>query len=169
MAHVRNAIMEEHRASMQIYKKVHKETVRSELRMVIVQQSLEMIIYNVKKVLAHRREQMGIRAYRVEEEWKRMRSVSTTAETSDGNKKNTEKGVSKDLTICKGSRLGLEHCVANEKRKKRKRPFVWKKSKSCVVIEVGQTDAIDAGLNCVNRLANYEQPCQHAVPTLSDV
>ncbi|GKE40062.1 hypothetical protein Tco_1463467 [Tanacetum coccineum] len=39
--------------------------------------------------------------------------------------------------------------------------FVWTKSKSRVVIEVGQTEAIDGGLNCDSRLAHYEQPCQH--------
>ncbi|GJW98682.1 hypothetical protein Tco_0180490 [Tanacetum coccineum] len=55
----------------------------------------------------------------------------------------------------------LRHCAANRKRKKRKGPFVWTKSKSRVVIEVGQTEAIEGGLNCDNRSANYEQPCQH--------
>ncbi|GKC02224.1 retrovirus-related pol polyprotein from transposon TNT 1-94 [Tanacetum coccineum] len=71
--------------------------------------------------------------------------------TSDPNKKTTEKGVRKEgfgcaLNMSKGSHLGLS---------------VWTKSKSRVVIEVGQTEAIDGGLNCDSRLANYEQPCQH--------
>ncbi|GJT90139.1 hypothetical protein Tco_1078984 [Tanacetum coccineum] len=86
--------------------------------------------------------------------------------TSDPNKKTTEKGVRKEgfgcaLNMSKGSHLGLRHCATNRKRKKRKGPFVWTKSKSRVVIEVGQTEAIDGGLNCDSRLANYEQPCQH--------
>ncbi|GKC24571.1 kinase RLK-Pelle-CrRLK1L-1 family protein, partial [Tanacetum coccineum] len=60
----------------------------------------------------------------------------------------TEKGVGKEgfgcaLNKSKGSHLGLRHCAANRKRKKRKGPFVWTKSKSRVVIEVGQTKAID--------------------------
>ncbi|GJV71071.1 sugar transporter ERD6-like protein 7 [Tanacetum coccineum] len=86
--------------------------------------------------------------------------------TSDQNKKITEKGVGKEgfgcaLNKSKGSHLGLRHCAANRKRKKRKGPFVWSKSKSRAVIEVGQTEAIEGGLKCDNRLANYEQPCQH--------
>ncbi|GJY98001.1 putative mitochondrial protein [Tanacetum coccineum] len=86
--------------------------------------------------------------------------------TFDRNKKITEKGVGKEgfgcaLNKSKGSHLGLRHCDANRKRKKRKGPFVWTKSKSRVVIEVEQTEAIDGGLNCDNQLANYEQPCQH--------
>ncbi|GKF44113.1 hypothetical protein Tco_0130665, partial [Tanacetum coccineum] len=63
MAHIRNAIMEEHRASMKSYKKVHEETVRSELRMEIVQQSMEMDMWKIKEKLAERREKMAIRAY----------------------------------------------------------------------------------------------------------
>ena len=63
--------MEEHRASMQDYYKVHKETVRSELRMAIVQQNLEMDIHDIKQVLAQRREQTDIRAYRMEEDQRR--------------------------------------------------------------------------------------------------
>ncbi|GJR49026.1 hypothetical protein Tco_1317129 [Tanacetum coccineum] len=83
--------------------------------------------------------------------------------TYDGNKKTTEKGADKEGFGCalNKSSLDLDHCAANRKRKKRKRPFVWTKSKSRVVIEVGQTEAKDGGLNCDNRLANYEQPCQH--------
>ncbi|GKA06257.1 hypothetical protein Tco_0685481 [Tanacetum coccineum] len=42
MAHTRRAIMEEHRASKEAYRKVHNETVRSGLRMAIMQQSMEM-------------------------------------------------------------------------------------------------------------------------------
>ncbi|GJU35099.1 hypothetical protein Tco_1183453 [Tanacetum coccineum] len=64
MAHIRNDIMEEHRASMKAYKKVHEETVRSGLRMAIVQQSMEMDMWEIKKKLAKRREQMR-------EEWNR--------------------------------------------------------------------------------------------------
>ena len=63
--------MEEHRASMQDYYKVHKETVRSQLRMAIVQQNLEMDIHDIKQVLAQRREQTDIRAYRMEEDQRR--------------------------------------------------------------------------------------------------
>ncbi|GJT41810.1 hypothetical protein Tco_0941675 [Tanacetum coccineum] len=40
--------------------KVHKETVRSELRMAIVQQSMEMDIWEIKEKLPERREQMRI-------------------------------------------------------------------------------------------------------------
>ncbi|GJW63512.1 hypothetical protein Tco_0115396 [Tanacetum coccineum] len=55
--------MEEHRASMKAYKKVHNETVKSELRMAVVQQSMEMDMWEIKEKLAERREQMAIRAY----------------------------------------------------------------------------------------------------------
>ncbi|GJU37693.1 hypothetical protein Tco_1186047 [Tanacetum coccineum] len=48
---------------MQTYHKVHKETMRSELRMEIVQQSMEMDTWEIKEKLAERREQMRIRAY----------------------------------------------------------------------------------------------------------
>ncbi|GJU72779.1 hypothetical protein Tco_1264184 [Tanacetum coccineum] len=59
--------------------------------------------------------------------------------TSDQNKKTTEKKVGKEgfgyaLNKSKGSHLGLRHCAANKKRKKRKGPFVRTKSKSRVVI-----------------------------------
>ncbi|GKC68395.1 hypothetical protein Tco_1100993, partial [Tanacetum coccineum] len=86
--------------------------------------------------------------------------------TYDRNKKTTEKGVGKEGFGCamnksKRSHLGLPHCAANKKRKKRKGPFVWTKSKARVVIEVGQTKAIDGGLNCDSRLANYKKSCQH--------
>ncbi|GJY00608.1 hypothetical protein Tco_1188984 [Tanacetum coccineum] len=63
MSHIWRAIMEEHRASIEAYKKVHKETVRSELRMAIVQQSMKMDIWEIKEKHAERQEQMGIRAY----------------------------------------------------------------------------------------------------------
>ncbi|GJR57502.1 hypothetical protein Tco_1499664 [Tanacetum coccineum] len=72
MSHLRRAIMEEHRASMEAYKKVHNETVRSELRMAIVQQSMERDMWEIKEKLAERREQMAIRAYEKDkrrEEW----------------------------------------------------------------------------------------------------
>ncbi|GJX37207.1 hypothetical protein Tco_0250510 [Tanacetum coccineum] len=105
MAHIRNAIMEEHRASMEAYKKVHEETVRSGLRMAIVQQRME--------------------------------------------------------TDTKGLIWVSDIVLPIERKKKRKGPFVWTKSKSRVVIEVGQTEAIDGGLNYDSRLANYEQQCQH--------
>ncbi|GKC90802.1 hypothetical protein Tco_1151451 [Tanacetum coccineum] len=52
--------MEEHRASIQTYKKVHKETVKSELRMEIVQQSMEMDMWEIKDKLAERRELMKV-------------------------------------------------------------------------------------------------------------
>nr|GEV76072.1 hypothetical protein [Tanacetum cinerariifolium] len=60
--------------------------------------------------------------------------------TSDQNKKTTVKGVGKEgfsyaLNKIKGSYLGLRHCATNRKRKKRKGPYVWTKSKSRVVIE----------------------------------
>ncbi|GKG04733.1 hypothetical protein Tco_0315120 [Tanacetum coccineum] len=72
MAHIRRDIMEEHRASMKAYKKVHEETVRSGLRMAIMQQSMEMDMWGIKEKLAERREQMAIRAYKEDkrrEEW----------------------------------------------------------------------------------------------------
>ncbi|GKF68424.1 hypothetical protein Tco_0198103, partial [Tanacetum coccineum] len=72
MSHLRRAIMEEHRASMKAYKEVHNETVRSELRMAIVQQSIERDMWEIKEKLAERREQMAIRAYEKDkrrEEW----------------------------------------------------------------------------------------------------
>ncbi|GKB96426.1 hypothetical protein Tco_0982563, partial [Tanacetum coccineum] len=189
------------------------ETVRSELRMAVVQQSMEMDMWEIKEKLAERREQMAIRAYEEDkrheelnqkiEEDKRREELNQKIEelknliqsfirnpisppvatkvptkpiqnspcyddlTYDRNKKTTEKGVGKEgfgcaLNKSKGSHLGLRHCVANRKRKKRKGPFVWTKSKSRVVIEVGQTEAIEGWLNCDNRSpANYEQPCQH--------
>ncbi|GKA05733.1 hypothetical protein Tco_0684853 [Tanacetum coccineum] len=64
--------MEEHRASMKAYKKVHNETVKSELRMAVVQQSMEMDMWEIKEKLAERQEQMAIRAYEEDkrrEEW----------------------------------------------------------------------------------------------------
>ncbi|GKD61055.1 hypothetical protein Tco_1298564 [Tanacetum coccineum] len=74
--------------------------------------------------------------------------------TSDPNKKATEKGVRKEgfgcaLNMSKGSHLGLS---------------VWTKSKSRVVIEVGQTEAIDGGLNCDNRLQVVQIPMVADVP-----
>nr|GEV45067.1 retrotransposon protein, putative, Ty1-copia subclass [Tanacetum cinerariifolium] len=48
---------------MEAYKKVHNETVRFELRMAIVQQSMEMDMWKIKEKLAERQEQMAIRAY----------------------------------------------------------------------------------------------------------
>ncbi|GJY38130.1 hypothetical protein Tco_0424494 [Tanacetum coccineum] len=219
MAHIWRSIMEEHRASIEAYKKVHEETVRSGLRMEIMQQSMEMNMWDIKEKLAERREQMAIRAYEVDkrrEEWiqkieedkrldewiqkieedkrrdewiqkieevinliqsfirnpispvktpqpmtTKVPAVTTTVPakpiqnspcyddlTSDQNKKITKKGVGKKgfgcaLNRSKGSHLGLRHCAANRKRKKRKGPFVWTKSKSRVVIEVGKTKAID--------------------------
>nr|GEV86511.1 hypothetical protein [Tanacetum cinerariifolium] len=166
---------------MKAYKKVHNETVRSRLSMEVVQQSMEIDMWEIIEKLAERREQMAVRAYKVEKrraEWiqrlKRIRGVKNGFKrlksnnhgtqkpiqifsrsddlTSDPNKKTTEKGVGKEgfgcaLNKSKGSHLGLRHCVANRKRKKRKGPFMWTKSKSRVMIEVGQTEAIDGGLN----------------------
>ncbi|GJZ30838.1 hypothetical protein Tco_0575885 [Tanacetum coccineum] len=205
MSHLRRAIMEEHRASMEAYKKVHNETVRSELRMAIVHQSMERDMWEIKEKLVERREQMAIRAYeedkrreewyqKIEEDKRREEWYQKTEEDKrrkewyqkieDDKRREawnqkieeiinlidsfiqnpissiTEKGVGKEGFGCalnknKGSHLGLQHCAANRKRKKRKGPFVTK-SKSRVVIEVGQTEAIEGGLNCDNRLANYE-------------
>ncbi|GKC69290.1 hypothetical protein Tco_1115173 [Tanacetum coccineum] len=134
MAHIRRAIMEEHRASMEAYKKVHEETIEEDKR----------------------REEW---IQKIEEDKRRDEWIQKIEEI-------TEKGVGKEgfgcaLNKSKGSHLGLRHCAANRKRKKRKGPFVWTKSKSCVVIEVGQTKAIDGGLNRDNRLSNYKQQCQH--------
>ncbi|GJW10284.1 pentatricopeptide repeat-containing protein [Tanacetum coccineum] len=56
MAHTWRVIMEEHRASMKAYKKVHNETVRSGLRMAIVQQSMEMDMWEIKEKLVRRLE-----------------------------------------------------------------------------------------------------------------
>nr|GEV09528.1 hypothetical protein [Tanacetum cinerariifolium] len=53
----------QHRASVEAYKKVHNETVRSGLRMAIVKQSMEMDMWEIKEKLAERQEQMAIRAY----------------------------------------------------------------------------------------------------------
>nr|GEZ61751.1 hypothetical protein [Tanacetum cinerariifolium] len=53
----------ENRESMEAYKKVHNETVRSELRIGIVQQSMKIDMWEIKEKLAERREQMAIRAY----------------------------------------------------------------------------------------------------------
>ncbi|GJW86822.1 hypothetical protein Tco_0162162 [Tanacetum coccineum] len=72
MVHIRQAIMEEHRASMEAYKKVHEETVRSGLRMAIMQQSMEMDMWDIKEKIAERWEQMATRAYEEDkrrEEW----------------------------------------------------------------------------------------------------
>nr|GEW43360.1 hypothetical protein [Tanacetum cinerariifolium]GEX65715.1 hypothetical protein [Tanacetum cinerariifolium] len=55
--------MEEHREGMKAYKKVQKETVRSELMMEIMHQSMEMDMWEIKGKLAERRDQIGIRAY----------------------------------------------------------------------------------------------------------
>ncbi|GKD39931.1 hypothetical protein Tco_1260138 [Tanacetum coccineum] len=162
MAHIRWAIIEEHRASMEAYKK------------------------EIKEKLAERREQMAIRAYeedqrreklnqKIEEKIEKLKNliqyfirnpISSVKTLQPLTTKTTEKGVGKEGFSCglnksKGSHLGLRHCAANRKRKKRKGPFVWTKPKSRVVIVVGQTKAIDGGLTCDNRLANYEQPCQH--------
>ncbi|GJX43402.1 zinc finger, CCHC-type containing protein [Tanacetum coccineum] len=208
MTHIWRAIMEEHRASMEAYKRVHNKTMRSELRMTIVQQSMEMNMWEIKEKLVERREQMAIRAYEEEkrraelnqkieedkrreawkqkikedkkrEEWNQkiekminliqsfiQNPTSSIKTPQPVTTKIMEKGVGKEGIGCalnksKGSHLGLRHCAANRKRKKRKGPFVWTKSKSRVVIEVEQTEAIDGGLNCDNRLANYEQLCQH--------
>ncbi|GKD22388.1 hypothetical protein Tco_1224091, partial [Tanacetum coccineum] len=63
-------------------RKVHNETVRSGLRMAIVQQSMEIDMWEIKEKLVERREQMAIRAYeknKRREEWnqrlKRIRGV----------------------------------------------------------------------------------------------
>ncbi|GJW23290.1 hypothetical protein Tco_0033912 [Tanacetum coccineum] len=51
MAHIRNSIMEEHQASIEAYRKVHNETMRSGLRIVILQQSMEMDMWEFKENL----------------------------------------------------------------------------------------------------------------------
>nr|GEW54249.1 hypothetical protein [Tanacetum cinerariifolium] len=51
--------------------------------------------------------------------------------------------------------------VTTKKEKEKERAFRVDEIKVSVVIEVGQTKAIDGGLNYDNRLANYEQPFQH--------
>ncbi|GJY84937.1 hypothetical protein Tco_0498963 [Tanacetum coccineum] len=63
MAHIWQVIMEEYRARMKAHEKVHKETWRSELRMAIMLQSMDMDMWEIKEKLVERREQMGIRAY----------------------------------------------------------------------------------------------------------
>nr|GEZ98951.1 hypothetical protein [Tanacetum cinerariifolium] len=66
------AIIDEHRPSMEAYKKVHKETGRFELRMVIVKQSMNMYIWEIKEKLDEIWEQMAIRAHKEDkrrEEW----------------------------------------------------------------------------------------------------
>ncbi|GKA87100.1 hypothetical protein Tco_0808811 [Tanacetum coccineum] len=174
MTHTWRAIMEEHRASMEAYKKVHNETVRSELRMAVVQQSMEMDMWEIKEKLAERREQMAIRAYeedkrheelnqKIEEDKRREELNQKIEELKNLIQSFIRNPISPPVaTKIRGLILGLRHCVTNRKRKKRKGPFVWTKSKSRVVIEVGQTEAIEGGLNCDNRSpANYEQPCQH--------
>nr|GEX24468.1 retrotransposon protein, putative, Ty3-gypsy subclass [Tanacetum cinerariifolium] len=73
MANTWQATMEEHRVSMEAYKKVHNKKVRSRLRMEIVHQSMEMDMWEIKEKLAKIREQMAIRAYEEDkrsEEWK---------------------------------------------------------------------------------------------------
>ncbi|GJY81147.1 hypothetical protein Tco_0493898 [Tanacetum coccineum] len=62
----RKVIMEEHRVSMEAYKKVYQETVRFEQMIKIVQQSMEMDMWEINEKLAERREQMDIRAYDVD-------------------------------------------------------------------------------------------------------
>ncbi|GKF61936.1 hypothetical protein Tco_0181990, partial [Tanacetum coccineum] len=57
---------------MEAYKKVHEETVSVGLRMEIVQQSMEMDMWDIKEKLVERREQIAIRAYEEDkrrEEW----------------------------------------------------------------------------------------------------
>ncbi|GJS17091.1 hypothetical protein Tco_0411563 [Tanacetum coccineum] len=48
---------------MEAYKKVHNETMRSGLRMAIVQQSMEIDMWEIKEKFVKRREQIAIRAY----------------------------------------------------------------------------------------------------------
>ncbi|GJU27486.1 hypothetical protein Tco_1166107 [Tanacetum coccineum] len=146
--------MEEHRAGMEAYKKVHNEMVRFGLRMAIVQQSMEMDMWEIKEKLAERREQMAFRAY--EEDKRREEWIQKIEELKNLIQSFIRNPISPPITT-----KGLRHCAANRKRKKRKGPLVWTKSKSRVVIEVGQTEAIEGGLNWDNRSANYEQPCQH--------
>ncbi|GJU49159.1 hypothetical protein Tco_1218714 [Tanacetum coccineum] len=162
MAHIRNAIM---------------KNIEQEIKEKLAERREQMAIRAYEE--DRRREELNKKI----EEWNRLTTkvpaVTTTVPakpiqnsarsddlTYDRNKKTTEKGVGKEGFGCamnksKRSHLGLPHCAANKKRKKRKGPFVWTKSKARVVIEVGQTKAIDGGLNCDSRLANYERSCQH--------
>ncbi|GJT26680.1 hypothetical protein Tco_0906955 [Tanacetum coccineum] len=146
---------------MEAYKKVHRETMRSERRMEIMQQSMEMDIWEIKEKLIEedkRREEWN---QKIEENKRRKEWNQKIEELKNLIQSFIRNPISPPVTTkSNGSRLGLEHCDANKKRKKRKWPFVWTKSKSLVVIEVGRTEAINGGLNCDSRLANYEQPCQ---------
>ncbi|GJU21847.1 reverse transcriptase domain-containing protein [Tanacetum coccineum] len=157
--------MKEHRASMQTYNKVHKETVRSGLRMTIVQQSIEMDIYDIKQVLAQRREQMGIRSYRVEEDQRREEMNQKIKELKNLIQCFIQNPISPTVTT-KESRLGLEHCATNTKRKKRKGPFVWTESKSRIVIEVGQTEAINGESRRLNQ--NMQEVVKKEIVKLLD-
>nr|GEY79021.1 reverse transcriptase domain-containing protein [Tanacetum cinerariifolium] len=69
-----------HRASVEAYKKVHNETVRSERRMEIMEQSMERDMWEIKEKLAERREQLAIRAY---EEDKRHEECDEVKELKD--------------------------------------------------------------------------------------
>ncbi|GKE66081.1 hypothetical protein Tco_1520242, partial [Tanacetum coccineum] len=131
-----------------------------------------------QKKLAERREQMAIRAYEEEkrraelnqkiEEDKRRETWNQKIE-EDKKREEWNRKIERMINIIQSfiqnpiSSVQTPQPVTTkkEKEKERKGPFVWTKSKSRVVIEVGQTEAIEGGLNCDNRLANYEQPCQH--------
>nr|GEU78369.1 hypothetical protein [Tanacetum cinerariifolium] len=114
---------------------------------------MEMDMWEIKEKLAERREQMAVRAY--EEDKRREEWIQKIEED-----KRREEWIQKIEEAVRGL-IWVSDIVPPIEREKRKGPFVWTKSKSRVVIEVGQTEAIDGGLNCDGRLANYEQPCQH--------
>nr|GEW54888.1 hypothetical protein [Tanacetum cinerariifolium] len=104
MAHIRRAIMEEHRASMEAYKKVHEETVRYRLRMDIVQKSMEMDMWEIKEKLAERREQIAIRAY--EEDKRREEWIQKIEEDKRMAKIAVEEGITRLVFRVKGVDLG---------------------------------------------------------------
>ncbi|GJZ83108.1 hypothetical protein Tco_0648281 [Tanacetum coccineum] len=124
MSHLRRAIMEEHRASMKAYKKVHNETVRSELRMAIVQQSMEMDMWEIKEKLDERREQMAIRAY---EEDKRRKEWIQKIEEENRTGLRTWKSFHCSLFLCFSSliiklsagsyQIGISRFVSNWNQK----------------------------------------------------
>ncbi|GKC71392.1 hypothetical protein Tco_1117275 [Tanacetum coccineum] len=161
--------MEEHQASMQAYKKVHNETMRSKLRMASVQQSMEMDMWEIKEKLAERRVQMAIRAYEEDkkrEEWiqkieeDKMREEWIQKIEEDKRRGEWNQKIEEMINLIQSFIQNLISFVKTsqqvttkkEKEKERKGPFVWTKSKSRVVIEVGQTEAIKGGLNCANHL-----------------
>ncbi|GJR11246.1 hypothetical protein Tco_0793898 [Tanacetum coccineum] len=116
--------------------------------MAIVQQSMEMDMWEIKEKLAERREQMAIRAYEEDkrrEEW--IQKIEEDKRREEWNQK-----IEEVINL-------IQSFIRNPiSPVKTPQPVT---TKSRVVIEVGQIEALDGGLNCDSRLANYEQPCQH--------